>query len=366
MVNRRDKRRKEREEVRRAICAAPPSNHTRLPGNGPVDVVGRCQSGAVDSAPVAATARTATTAKLQQLCKDVEGKNTAALGVVAIRGQGGVASLDAPLSPTWLDPERAVSAKMTPALDPTGWFAQEPGVTLLAYSARLRRDKCTQALLFAGADPTVRWMNERIEWFSPVATAAAPEAEPCSASAPGQSHRSTNDATAAAADGQTRAVPEGVAQRARDLIAMYPSTYAVWVVSEVVHMRELALERPSTDGAAACELCDEPVARAPLCWGVACGHSFCESCMWSAVLADRWADQLRCPARGCRAPRPQLTARQLEAAAAAARDPPPAESKARFDTLPEHLDPTQQRASGKAPRFRAAWSLRMACGAVVR
>ena len=48
-----------------------------------------------------------------------------------------------------------------------------------------------------------------------------------------------------------------------------------------------------------------------VCWSDSdeCGHVFCEACLWEALLADRWADQLRCPS--CGAVRPSLTREQV-------------------------------------------------------
>lgn len=400
--------------------------------------------------------------RFRVLIAEIERRNHASLGVVGLRGKRGVACVDAPLAPEWFDPERITSAGLTPAATEGSWLSLEPRLTLLSYAARLRRVTCAQALLFAGADPTARWVPQPTTRTPPPTFARGPSlserdgaqalavdgaaaAAAAAAAENSQDGGSTADtptpivtggagvASSAggegSVEGQTghttgetpqterwvRAVPIGVAKGVQRLLARYPAAYAVWVLCEVVRMRELGAEtlwrlqrglpaspapspiacssaedshtqstaRPSAgrpaqredneasagagcgiDSAWLCAVCTHPIT-APLGWGGACGHLFCEGCLWETMLADEWADQLRCPARGCAHPRPSLTPEQLASAAAAAKDPTPDESRARFETLPETLG-AEARVATKPPKFKAMWSLRMASGMVVR
>lgn len=43
------------------------------------------------------------------------------------------------------------------SVEHASWLDHERSITLLAYAARLNADKCTSALLFAGADPSLRF-----------------------------------------------------------------------------------------------------------------------------------------------------------------------------------------------------------------
>ena len=155
----------------------------------------------------AATGDSTLVSRLAHLVSEIEKKNHASLGVVALRGPRGLADINVLIDPAFFSLERTTSARIRPREDPASWLAMEPGLTLIAYAARLRADKCVQQLLFAGADATTRW--------------------------PGGGCDGRDDC------GGSPDLP----RRVRSMLEEFPATYAVWVVSEVVHMRELGVER---------------------------------------------------------------------------------------------------------------------------
>lgn len=145
--------------------------------------------------------------RLAHLVSEIEKKNHASLGVVALRGPRGLPDINVLIDSTFFSSERTTSARFRSREDAGSWLAMEPGLTLLAYAARLRADKCVQQLLFAGADATARW--------------------------PGGGCDGRDGC------GGTPDLP----RRVRGMLEEVPATYAVWVVNEVVHMRELGVER---------------------------------------------------------------------------------------------------------------------------
>ena len=316
------------------------------------------------------------------------------------------------------------------------WATTEPAWTLLACAAKLRRDRCVQALLFGGADATVRWVtgahvvgdpvhsashadgradgradgqtrgtahhtgpvDHTVDTSRPsshahgdaVRPAAAPRSDlnPNTHPNPNPNPQSNTNPNPLPNPHPPLAVPQPTAGRVARLLNDYPDAYAVWVVCEVVSMRELGVEtvtESTMQSAAAassggdkasprCALCHTSPPASPTCWSRACGHLFCEPCLWEALLDRASADQLYCPAPACNQPRPTLTSDQLAAAAHAAYDPPMRECKARYDALPDVLGSGRSEEGGregntkqrKPRKFRAVWSLRMAHGGTVR
>eukprot|EP00041_Stephanoeca_diplocostata_P017975 m.372708 g.372708 ORF g.372708 m.372708 type:complete len:1073 (+) comp20876_c0_seq8:209-3427(+) len=277
--SRRDRRRQQREEVRREIVLV-----HKQPSRSSVPECSGTHANTTDARLACFSDAKELTERLKRLILEIEKKNHASLGVVALRSNSSSrVNIDARLDPSWFSASKLASYNVQPSDTRGSWLHHELSITLISYAARLRADKCTSSLLFAGANPSLRY----------------------------DINFTAHNANIKPDEPMDRAY---TFPNAFQMLSRLPSPYAVWVVTALVHMRERGVARiacesllgdmsySSTENHKSCAACDDlaQLNSAPLDWGRPCHHLVCETCVWERLAARPWDNHLCCPV--CSAP----------------------------------------------------------------